>query len=448
MTDVFRASSWRAIAAQTAPAASMVAMAAAFKLASFFRETTIAAHFGLSSRTDAYFSLQQLPLTLAAFMFGAFAIAISPAYAAVQLTPNRYEWVNAMLAYGTTAGTALTALTVIFSKPILATIAPGSGTTGQHTLFWFSITFVPIIYIGIWAAFCNARNKPRQCLFITAAPYLVMVMILLLATRVNQFSEVVLPLSLSCGFLLSGLYAAVCIHTTEQVELRSWASHLQTFSTLKNLAPQLAASTVENIGFSANQLALVVLVARLSPGSLTLNAYASRVSLLVMSLVAQPVAQWTQARLCQLDSHFARVQFFRRLLPILASFFIVVALILFRCRRAVVVLVYMHGHFGAADVDYLCLIMPPWIVYFVVMALNQVSARYMFTAQLGQTYTKRMILAYLAANLVRIMLVHPSIASYVWCAVGAEGVALATTLMVFYRGDGRQRLGNTPAVAA
>src|SRR5947209_14290919 len=40
-----------------------------FKLSAFAREAFIASRFGLSAVTDAYFALQQLPLTLATFMF-------------------------------------------------------------------------------------------------------------------------------------------------------------------------------------------------------------------------------------------------------------------------------------------------------------------------------------------------------------------------------------------
>ena len=40
-----------------------------FKLSAFAREAFIAAKFGLSAVTDAYFGLQQFPLALASFMF-------------------------------------------------------------------------------------------------------------------------------------------------------------------------------------------------------------------------------------------------------------------------------------------------------------------------------------------------------------------------------------------
>jgi len=51
-----------------------------FKVSAFAREAFIAAKFGLSAVTDAYFGLQQFPLALASFMFGAFSLAFIPAY--------------------------------------------------------------------------------------------------------------------------------------------------------------------------------------------------------------------------------------------------------------------------------------------------------------------------------------------------------------------------------
>ena len=68
-----------------------------FKISAFVREAFIAAHFGLSAVTDAYFGLQQFPLTLATFMFGAFALAFTPAYAEAK----RRSGTNHMIATAT-----------------------------------------------------------------------------------------------------------------------------------------------------------------------------------------------------------------------------------------------------------------------------------------------------------------------------------------------------------
>src|SRR5262245_23650630 len=71
-----------------------------FKLAAFVREAFITAHFGLSGVTDAYFGLQQFPLAVSAFMFGAFGLAFTPAYAEAKRRPGGVDWLPGLLLYG------------------------------------------------------------------------------------------------------------------------------------------------------------------------------------------------------------------------------------------------------------------------------------------------------------------------------------------------------------
>src|SRR5436305_6760024 len=88
-----------------------LAAGAIFKVSAFAREAFIASRFGLSAVTDAYFALQQLPLTLATFMFGSFALAFTPAYAEARRQNETVRWLPGLLAYASLLGICLTALT-------------------------------------------------------------------------------------------------------------------------------------------------------------------------------------------------------------------------------------------------------------------------------------------------------------------------------------------------
>src|SRR5437879_1600349 len=104
-----------------------LATAAVFKVSAFAREAFIAARFGLSAVTDAYFGFQQLPITLGTFMFGAFALAFTPAYADARRRSGTVEWMGGLLFYGSLIGSGLTALTLACA-PFLSHVIHSTGT--------------------------------------------------------------------------------------------------------------------------------------------------------------------------------------------------------------------------------------------------------------------------------------------------------------------------------
>src|SRR3974377_825013 len=63
------------------------------RVSAFVRDTYVAARFGRSTATDAYYGLQQLPLTVSTFMFGAFALAFAPAYVQGKRGAAAPDWV-------------------------------------------------------------------------------------------------------------------------------------------------------------------------------------------------------------------------------------------------------------------------------------------------------------------------------------------------------------------
>src|ERR1700748_1849381 len=117
---------------------------ATFKISAFAREAFIASRFGLPALTDAYFALQQLPLTLATFMFGAFALAFTPAYAHEQRRNGSVRWLPGLLLYGTLLGTVLTGLTLFASPSLLSLFTASPDTATRTTLRILSVCYAPI----------------------------------------------------------------------------------------------------------------------------------------------------------------------------------------------------------------------------------------------------------------------------------------------------------------
>src|SRR5206468_5805519 len=100
----------------------------------FVREAFIAAYFGLSAVTDAYFSLQQFPLALSTFMFGAFALAFTPAYAEARRRPGAVAWMPGLLFYGCVIGALLTLVTLGSASQLLSLFAPSAPDGGWGML--------------------------------------------------------------------------------------------------------------------------------------------------------------------------------------------------------------------------------------------------------------------------------------------------------------------------
>src|SRR5215469_2851557 len=94
-------------------------LGALFKLSAFGREAFITARFGLSSVTDAYFALQQFPVTAAMFMFGPFARAFTPAYAEAYDKEGKASWLPGLILYTSLIGIVCTFLSFLFAQQIL-----------------------------------------------------------------------------------------------------------------------------------------------------------------------------------------------------------------------------------------------------------------------------------------------------------------------------------------
>ncbi len=114
---------------------------------------------------------------------------------------------------------------------------------------------------------------------------------------------------------------------------------------------------------------------------------------------------------------------------------LLLALAIYAFHRPLIRVVYMHGKFHDTQLNEVAAMLPPWIGYFVVMSLNAIAARYLFTGLKGTVYVRHMLCAYAAANLLRFLITGQLTApSIVWCSVAAEAGALAVNLRSCFAG--------------
>jgi hypothetical protein len=409
-------------------AALTLATGGLFKIAAFAREAFIASRFGLSSVTDSYFAFQQFPLMLVTFMFGAFALAFTPAYAAEKREAGQVAWLPGLLLYGCGLGVLLTLLMTVLTPWLLRAFGSAPSPQGANTLVMLSCSFAPVICLGIWAGTTIAGGRNLLAMFVTGLPYLSMTVLLLGLFWLGKLNALSLPLSFLAGFGAVGLWALWRLLAERrrmdfQAVLDTWK-----MPGFRRFLRQLAASSVENLGYSANQLLIVYCLAQAGTGAVSANTCAMRVGMLGFSLLGQPLAQLVQAKLCAVPASL-QTEVFKKWLLAISAAVLAFALLIYALREPVTGVVYLHGKFSSVELARVIEIMPAWVAYFVVASLNAIVARYLFTAAQGKSYVRRQLGAYAAANLLRFVFWgRLSAPALIWCSVLAEGCALLISL--------------------
>lgn len=412
-------------------AAMLVALALTlgglFKLSAFGREAFIMWRFGLSSVTDAYFALQQLPVTAAAFMFGPFARAFTPAYAEANAQGGRVGWLPGLILYSTLIGFGFTALSLLLAGPILGAFTR-SGSVA--TLAYLAVCYVPIMFIGFRSATWTSYGRNLSSLTLTGLPYVVMTVALVGMYLVGAMGNLSLATSMSIGFWAVGAVSAISLMMAEKPfqrpsqPFRPWK-----FDGFRRFTKQLTASSIETAGYSVNQFLMLYFMARAGTGAISANNCATRIGMLGYSLFAQPMVLLVQARLCR-SARAEQERVARRYVSSTAVGCAVFALVLFAVRRQLVTLVYFRGNFSSAALEAVVAILPAWLCYFVVLCLNTIISQYMFHAGIGYRYTRNMLAGYTGTNILRFATAQAMGAPWIiWCGVIAEGGAFVANVL-------------------
>jgi peptidoglycan biosynthesis protein MviN/MurJ (putative lipid II flippase) len=329
------------------------------------------------------------------------------------------------MAYGLLAGAALTVTMLAGAPWLLHLFTPHPDSATWNTLLILSLCYTPIFCIGIWSGICTAQGHNLWAMSMTGLPYLVMTLALLALYATHTLNNLGLPISMGVGFCLVGAYAFVRIVKLNPDSLRlGHLANTQKMPDFRAFLRELSASSIENLGYAGNQLLILLFLARAGTGAISANNCGMRIGMLGFSLLAQPLAQLVQAKLCGGNAH-TRPVIFRQWFVLVASGVVLMALALFTLRMEVIRAVYMHGKFQSAELNQVAALLPAWIGYFIVLSLNAVVARYLFTEGKGTTYVRRQLSAYAAANILRFALAGSFGAPMIiWCSVLTESVGL------------------------
>ncbi len=398
-----------------------------FKLSAFAREAFIASRFGFSSTTDTYFALQQLPLTVSAFILGPFARAFTPAYGASYQRTGTVRWFLGLIMYVVLIGLLLTVLTIGLAPAILKAFTQGGSST---TLIILSFCYIPSMLMGLRASTWTSYGKNLSSLSLSGLPYLVMTLVLVGMYFVNRLDVLSLPISMTAGFGIVGLISLGHLLWKEKPFHEAGNPFLVWRDReFRTFVRKLVASSSETCGYSASQFVMLYFMARAGTGIVSANTYATRIGWLGYSVVILPLLQLMQARLCQCTEADRKKLAARSVLGMGAAA-AVFALAVYLLRYQITGLVYLHGKFSTQALELVVSILPAWLAYFVVVSLNTSISLYMFHSSKAFAFARNMLLGYLATNILRVLTVSRMAPSWiVWCGVIAEGGAFIANVL-------------------
>jgi peptidoglycan biosynthesis protein MviN/MurJ (putative lipid II flippase) len=186
---------------------------------------------------------------------------------------------------------------------------------------------------------------------------------------------------------------------------------------------------LETFAYAASQFIALYLLARVGTGAISANSCATRIGMLGFSLLSQPLTLFMQARLCCVHGDEERKGMIRKYLAGMALCTLLSAALLVVFRKPVIELIYLRGHVSADALEGVAAMLPAWLGYFVVLSMNAVSARYLFTVSMGARYARHMLVGYALTNGLRLITAGRVPASWIiWCAVIGEGTALLFNL--------------------
>jgi putative peptidoglycan lipid II flippase len=416
--------------------AGVLFIATGGRLLGFVREVLISSQYGTSATADAFFTVQQVPTIVSAFVFGPFMIAYIPYYAALRASGVEGKAFRRTLRTALTVGLA-TAGAMVLGGLLLLQFDVGPSVGGEHLFGSFSLilasSIVPLLVAGLASVVLHARGHHVAAMAIAALTPAGMLVSLLVLTVVPLVGHTdALPWSFVAGSLVSAVVGVVALRRILPPASSAASATGQPHAETARFRKELFASAMENVGFSLNQALTVFLAAGLGGGAVATNAYALRIAAFAFSAVS-PLNISVQTWMTRDQSHREG----RRVLSVvatMAALVVGIAIALILVAGPLVAFVYLRGSFSDADAANVSALLAPYAVYGVVTSLNQLMARYFFVHLQGAIYGRVMIGAYVVGSILKVALVGPfGLQGVIWASVLAEGAALAYFIVYMVR---------------
>lgn len=416
------------------------------KILGLIREVYISSHFGVSSLTDAFFGVQQLPVIMMSYMAGAFTLAFVPHYVAVKEQGQHIRFLRNLLVAVMLFSVALTLL-MIAGASNLVPLVIGFHTEIQLIARYsivLSAAVLPSALIGIAYSICHAeRQHSKAMLLSTVGPAAMLISLLAWDRWPNSDLKYALPWSYVIGTLVAGFWSFRRISAAfAHVDVARAVFDKPCPSGFKFIQ-QLSAASIENVAFSLNQLLTVHFAAATGAGGVTFNAYALRIAMLPLSGAATPLNQIVNTWLARQRVTEQKQAFIKALFLSVAAYS-ACALLMFALRHRIVSLVYQRGVFSAFDAASVVQALSPYAIYFVIMALNQLFARFFFVVGKGQVYTAVLLAGYGVANFLKpIGAAHFGLSGVISAGVVGEAMATVALAILFVCYNARSQAWTT-----
>lgn len=401
------------------------------KLLGLIRELLIASTYGTGEVANTFFAVYQLPVLVSAFLVGPFMLAYVPHYAALRDAGGERASLRRVVRLAFISGAAITCLMVLAAAIVhVADVGPPWVTSFMLIL---ALSIIPLIIGGLATVVLYARGQPLAGMAVAACgPAVMLIAFATLLSVPVAGRELVLPWSATLGWWASGLTGSAVLIRAE----RGATVSVLPARPVRTLPAQLWASSAETIGFSLNHTITVALAAGLGAGTVAINAYAFRLILFALSTSLSPLHQAIHSWMAQSP----RNREGRRVLAAIgavAALSAAIAAALATFAEPLVAFVYERGAFAEASTALVAGILGPYSLYFAVMGVNQLFARYFFASGDGWRYARVMLATYLLSNAAKAV-VAPGygLAGMIIVAAAFEGAALAYFVSVLVRRAG------------
>lgn len=413
------------------------AINAGSKVVGFVREVYISSLYGVSNVTDAFFAVQQIPLFVSNYMFGAFNLVFIPGYASAKQEKMSWSFLKTLLKILISVGLALTALMFVGAHewvPRIVGVAGQAGGLAGDFAMILCLSIVPIILLGVGYGMFHAERQHAKAMLMDALFWFAMLVGLV---GLSHVSEANVAYALPWSFVIGAFVAAGCATYLARRLIRSDPTpppqkRRVESPFLKGFFKQLSASSAENVGFNLNQLLNVFFAGTTGPGSVAVYAYATRLAMLPLSGIVNPLAQMIQAWLSSDETPERRGKHFALVALAMLLMVLLIALLLIAFREPLVRFVYQRGEFSVSDTLRVSWLLVPYAGYFAVISLNQLFGRYFFVLSRGGLYTTSLLAGYLVSNLLKPFLATSmGVSGIIWACVIGEGLALLSLVARF-----------------
>ncbi len=411
------------------------------KVVGFAREVYISSLYGVSRVTDAFFAVQQIPLFVQNYMFGAFNLVFIPDYAHAKQERFARAFLKALLRVLVSVGFVLTVLMFAGAYEWVPQIVGVAGVAvdlaGDFAMI-LALSILPIVLLGVSYGMLHAERQHVKAMLMELALPFVMFLSLIGLHLIQVNDLYVLPWSFVIGALVAGGCAVYLMRRLlRDAPVSPPQTHRAQGPHLRGFFRQLSASSTENVGFNLNQLLNVYFAGTTGAGSIAVYAYTTRLAMFTLNGIVSPLNQMIQAWLSNNEPSERRGLHFAFITLAMVLLVVIIALLLIAFREPVVRLVYERGAFSAYDTARVAQTLVPYAVYFVVIALKQLYARYFFVISRGGAYTLLALVGYVISNLLKPFLATSmGLSGVIWACVIGEGVTLLFLIIQFVREEG------------